>query len=58
MRRKRAFTLPDVGINETIFNGLEQYFTALEGNELSSGTYVCVMNPPLNELHFQVIPKA
>ncbi|XP_065903018.1 uncharacterized protein [Dysidea avara] len=37
MRRKRAFTLPDVGINETIFNGLEQYFTALEGNELSSG---------------------
>ena len=39
MRHKHAFTLPDVSINETIFNGLEQYFTALGGNELSSGKY-------------------
>ena len=37
--QKRSFMLPDVNINETIFNGLEQFFTGVGGNELASGMY-------------------
>ena len=38
-KQKRSFILPDVSINETIFNGLEQFFTGVGGNELASGMY-------------------
>jgi len=52
MRHKRAFTLPDVSINETLFDELEQYFTALGGDELSSGMCPVLMYCMCKQISF------
>ena len=40
MKNKRDITIPEVKINQSLFENLEEYFSSVAGDELTSGMYI------------------